>query len=132
MRTTRLRGLVEKRPVFRRVSTSLRLEAAASATLVAAVAVTLAGCGGSSDSTSSAAAASNGADGSDAQLALVAYSTPKTAYDDLTSAFEQTSAGKGVTFSESFAASGAQSRAVASGQPADVVAFSTTPDITRL
>src|SRR5437588_4604147 len=133
MRTTRLRGLVEKRSVFRRVSTSLRLEAAASATLVAAVAVTLAGCGGSSDSMSSAAAAaSNGVDGSDAQLALVAYSTPKTAYDDLTSAFEQTSTGKNLRFSESFGASGAQSRAVASGQPADVVAFSTTPDIARL
>jgi sulfate transport system substrate-binding protein len=100
-------------------------------------AAALAGCGGSSDTTSSAAAntsssASGGSGGGGAQLALVAYSTPKTAYDALIPAFEQTSAGKGVTFGESFGASGAQSRAVASGQPADVVAFSTTPDITRL
>ena len=50
----------------------------------------------------------------------------------LTSAFEQTSAGKGVGFSQSFGASGSQSRAVDSGQPADIVAFSTTPDMTRL
>jgi sulfate/thiosulfate transport system substrate-binding protein len=97
-------------------------------------ALVLAGCGGSSDSTSTAAsnAPASAGGGSDAQLALVAYSTPKKAYDALTSAFEQTSGGKGVSFSESFGASGAQSRAVASGQPADVVAFSTTPDITRL
>jgi sulfate/thiosulfate transport system substrate-binding protein len=94
----------------------------------------LAGCGGSADTTSNAAATStqSSSSASDAQLALVAYSTPKTAYDALTSAFAQTAAGSGVSFGESFGASGAQSRAVASGQPADVVAFSTTPDITRL
>jgi sulfate/thiosulfate transport system substrate-binding protein len=37
-----------------------------------------------------------------------------------------------VSFNQSFGASGSQSRAVDSGQPADVVAFSTTPDMTRL
>src|ERR1035437_9261834 len=79
-----------------------------------------------------AGGASSGGGGSGAQLALVAYSTPKTAYDALIPAFQQTPAGKGVTFTESFGASGAQSRAVASGQQADVVAFSTTPDVTRL
>jgi sulfate/thiosulfate-binding protein len=42
------------------------------------------------------------------------------------------SGGKGVSFGSSFGASGSQSRAVDSGQPADVVAFSTTPDMTRL
>jgi sulfate/thiosulfate transport system substrate-binding protein len=109
-----------------------------SGAVVAAISITtvvaLAGCGGSSDSTSSssAAASSSSAGGSRTQLAVVAYSTPKPAYDALTAAFEQSAAGKGVTFSESFGASGAQSRAVASGQPADVVAFSTTPDVTRL
>jgi sulfate transport system substrate-binding protein len=95
----------------------------------------LAACGGSADSTSSAASGSGAASpggGSSAQLALVAYSTPKTAYDALIPAFQQTAAGKGVTFTQSFGASGAQSRAVASGQQADVVAFSTTPDVTRL
>jgi sulfate transport system substrate-binding protein len=104
------------------------------------VALLIAACGGSSDTTSSSAssgagsstaAASSGATSS-AQLALVAYSTPKKAYDALTTAFEATSGGKGVSFTESFGASGAQSRAVDTGQPADVVAFSTTPDMTRL
>ena len=105
------------------------------AAVVVPAALLLAACGGSSDSTSSSAAAaasSSSAGGSDAQLALVAYSTPKPAYDALIPAFEQSAAGKGVSFTESFGASGAQSRAVASGQPADVVAFSTTPDVTRL
>ena len=91
----------------------------------------LAGCGGSSDTTS-ATAASGGGGSAKTQLALVAYSTPKKAYDALTAAFAQTAAGKGVGFGESFGASGSQSRAVDSGQPADVVAFSTTPDVTRL
>jgi sulfate transport system substrate-binding protein len=101
---------------------------AAVAVLVAGV---LAGCGGASDTTSSAAD-SSGSGGSTTQLALVAYSTPKKAYDALTTAFEQTSAGKGVGFGQSFGASGSQSRAVATGQPADIVAFSTEPDIARL
>ncbi len=93
----------------------------------------LAACGGSSDTNSAnAASSSSGGKSSSTQLALVAYSTPKKAYDALTQAYAQTAQGKGVSFSQSFGASGAQSRAVASGQPADVVAFSTEPDITRL
>ena len=104
----------------------------------AGLVIGLAGCGGSSDSTSSASAggsSSNAAATSGAgstQLQLVAYSTPKKAYDALIAAFTQTSAGNGVSFGQSFGASGSQSRAVDSGQPADVVAFSTTPDMTRL
>jgi sulfate/thiosulfate-binding protein len=107
--------------------------------LIAALggALALTGCGGSSDSCSTAAAGAGGgssssSSGGGTQLALVAYSTPKKAYDALTSAFGQTTAGKGISFSQSFGASGSQSRAVDSGQPADVVAFSTTPDVTRL
>jgi sulfate transport system substrate-binding protein len=92
----------------------------------------VAGCGGSSDTTSNAAATSSGSGGSSTQLALVAYSTPKKAYDALTTAFGQTSAGKGVSFGQSFGPSGSQSRAVATGQPADIVAFSTEPDVSRL
>ncbi|HEX4010853.1 MAG TPA: sulfate ABC transporter substrate-binding protein [Solirubrobacteraceae bacterium] len=111
--------------------------------VLGAVAATLAmaGCGGSSDantktggggSSSASAAASGGGGGAKTQLQLVGYSTPKKAYDALTTAFAQTTPGKGVNFGESFGASGSQSRAVDSGQPADVVAFSTTPDMTRL
>jgi sulfate transport system substrate-binding protein len=99
-----------------------------------AAALALAACGGSSDQTSTAAsnAAASGGSGSSTQLALVGYSTPKKAYDALTSSFSQSSSGKGVGFTQSFGASGSQSRAVDAGQPADVVAFSTTPDMTRL
>jgi sulfate/thiosulfate transport system substrate-binding protein len=98
---------------------------------VASLAVTVAGCGGSSD-VASTATGSNAAAKRSTQLQLVAYSTPKKAYDALTAAFAQTSTGKGVGFGQSFGASGSQSRAVDSGQPADVVAFSTEPDMTRL
>jgi sulfate transport system substrate-binding protein len=100
--------------------------------LAALTAGVLAGCGGSSDTTSNAAATGSGSGGSSTQLGLVAYSTPKKAYDALTTAFGQTSAGKGVSFGQSFGPSGSQSRAVATGQPADIVAFSTEPDISRL
>jgi sulfate/thiosulfate transport system substrate-binding protein len=112
--------------------------AAALASLAIASAGVLAACGGSSDATSttSAGAGTNNAaatvGANSVQLNLVAYSTPKKAFDALTAAFAQTSAGKGVSFSQSFGASGSQSRAVDSGQPADVVEFSTTPDMTRL
>ena len=92
----------------------------------------LTGCGGSSDTSSASSGGSSSGSGGGTQLALVGYSTPKKAYGALTDAFAKTSGGEGVTFSQSFGASGSQSRAVDSGQPADVVAFSTTPDMTRL
>src|SRR5690242_16475005 len=65
-------------------------------------------------------------------LTLVAYSTPREAYAGIIPAFTRTSAGRGVTFDQSFGASGDQSRAVEAGLPADVVAFSLEPDVTRL
>jgi sulfate transport system substrate-binding protein len=100
---------------------------------MASLAVAVAGCGGSSDAPSTSGGTSNAsASTGSKQLQLVAYSTPKKAYDALTAAFARTSAGKGVGFGQSFGASGSQSRAVDSGQPADVVAFSTEPDMTRL
>jgi sulfate transport system substrate-binding protein len=102
------------------------------AAIISTVGVTalIAGCGGSSDTSGSGGGSSAKSGGT--QLALVAYSTPKKAYDALTQAYAQTSQGEGVTFNQSFGPSGAQSRAVDSGQPADVVAFSTEPDISRL
>ena len=101
-----------------------------------AAAFAIAGCGGSSDATtntSSGSANSGGSgSGSKATLNLVGYSTPEKAYDAINKAYAQTSGGQGIGFSTSFGPSGAQSRAVASGQPADVVAFATAPDIDRL
>jgi sulfate/thiosulfate-binding protein len=65
-------------------------------------------------------------------VALVAYSTPKPAYAALIKAFNATSAGKSVTFSQSFGASGSQATAVVNGLPADAVNFSLAPDMTKL
>lgn len=65
-------------------------------------------------------------------LNLVAYSTPQEAYTSIIAAFGKTKAGKGVSIQGSYGASGDQSRKVSQGLPADVVAFSLAPDITRL
>ena len=81
------------------------------------------GCGGQS---------TDAEGGGDTTLTLVAYSTPREAYGQLTRDFAATAAGAGVSFDESYAASGEQSRAVAAGLPASVVAFSLEPDVTRL
>jgi sulfate transport system substrate-binding protein len=67
-----------------------------------------------------------------ATLSLVAYSTPQAAYDQIIKAFQATPQGKNIKFTESFGASGDQSRAVESGLSADIVAFSLAPDMTRL
>jgi sulfate/thiosulfate transport system substrate-binding protein len=82
-------------------------------------------CGGSST-------ASGGGDGSGGSLTLVAYSTPEEAFRELIPAFNKTPEGEGVTFDQSYASSGEQSRAVEGGLPADVVDFSLEPDMTRL
>jgi sulfate transport system substrate-binding protein len=68
----------------------------------------------------------------DAKLTLVAYSTPREAYGQLIRAFQKAPAGKDVGFSQSYGASGEQSRAVAAGLQADIVAFSLAPDISDL
>lgn len=65
-------------------------------------------------------------------LTLVAYSTPREAYEALIPLFQATQAGAGVNFDQSYGASGDQSRAVESGLPADIVAFSLETDVTRL
>jgi sulfate transport system substrate-binding protein len=88
--------------------------------LLAALAAVVAGCGGSASGSS------------DNKLSLVAYSTPKEAYDALIPAFNKTPEGKGVNFTTSYGPSGDQSRAVDGGLPADVVEFALESDVTRL
>jgi sulfate transport system substrate-binding protein len=66
------------------------------------------------------------------QVSLVAYSTPQEAYQQLIPAFQHTPAGRGVTFKQSYGASGDQERAVEAGLPADVVALSLAPDVDKL
>jgi len=84
---------------------------------VLAASALLAGCGSSSGGKT---------------VALVAYSTPQAAYAALIPAFQATAAGKGISFTQSYGASGDQSRAVLAGQPANVVNFSLTSDMTKL
>jgi len=85
----------------------------------------LGGCGGSS----SEGSAPTGAEGGNVRL--VAYSTPREAYKKLIESYRAGS-GPGVSFDQSYGASGEQSRAVEAGLRADVVAFSLEPDMTRL
>src|SRR3954454_20388635 len=84
-------------------------------------------------STDAPAASSTGSGGGKSvTLSLVAYSTPQAAYEKIIAAFQKTAAGKNVKFTQSYGASGDQSRAVAAGLPADVVEFSLSPDMQRL
>jgi sulfate/thiosulfate-binding protein len=106
------------------------------AALTLLVALVVAGCGGGSSSSSSSGSGSeesSGGSSGGAKLSVVGYSTPESVYTEtLQPAFEKTPQGKGVTFSDSFGASGDQSRAVAAGQPASIVHFSTGSDMERL
>jgi sulfate transport system substrate-binding protein len=75
---------------------------------------------------------SGASEGGGASIDLVAYSTPESAYAEITEKFAETSEGKGVEFSTSYGPSGDQSRAVEGGQAADFVNFSLESDVTRL
>src|SRR5215467_7808642 len=94
------------------------------AVVVAGLVGAAAGCAGTAPTSTD--------NGATVTLSLVAYSTPQAAYEKLIAAFQQTSAGKNVKFTQSYGASGDQSRAVTAGLRADIVAFSLEPDITRL
>jgi sulfate transport system substrate-binding protein len=68
-------------------------------------------------------------------ITLAGYAVPREAYGDIIPLFQaywQEQTGQQVIVLESYQASGAQSRAVAGGFEADVVALSIEPDITRL
>jgi sulfate/thiosulfate-binding protein len=97
--------------------------------VVAASAVGLSACGSNSGTTSASSSSSGGSSNASTTINVVGFSVIKTAYDQLGQAFEKTPDGKGATFTGSYGASGAQSRAVIAGQKADVVAFSLAPDL---
>jgi sulfate/thiosulfate-binding protein len=88
--------------------------------LLLGLAAVVSACGGSAEA------------GGSKRLSLVAYSTPKEAYESIIPAFQKTAAGKGVTFTQSYGNSGDQARAVISGLPTDVAALSLEPDISKL
>jgi sulfate transport system substrate-binding protein len=62
-------------------------------------------------------------------LSLVAYSTPKAIMGTLITRFGHQSAGKDVSFSQSYGPSGAQAKAIAAGQPCDIAFLSTGLDM---
>jgi sulfate/thiosulfate-binding protein len=99
----------------------LRLRSLVAPAVAALAVVLVAGCGGTS-----------GGSGGGDKLTLAAYSTPQEAYEELVPAFAKMPQGRGTSFDQSFGPSGDQSRAVASGLPADVVAFSLAPDVDKL
>lgn len=76
---------------------------------------------------------SSDSSGGGEKVQLVAYSTPQQAYEQhLEPAFKETETGSGIDFSNSFGASGDQSRAVEAGQSATYVNFALETDVTRL
>ena len=75
--------------------------------------------------------ASQGASDSNA-LSVVGFSVLKTANEPVFEDFQKTPAGKGVTFTTSYGASGDQARAVAGGLHADEVHLSLAPDVDTL
>ncbi|GGS36533.1 sulfate ABC transporter substrate-binding protein [Actinokineospora fastidiosa] len=89
-------------------------------TAVAAVLVALSACGTATG------------DGADTTLSLVGFAVPKAANNAIQREWAKTPDGAGVTWQESYGASGDQSRAVAGGLPADYVHFSLEGDVTRL
>jgi sulfate/thiosulfate-binding protein len=93
-------------------------------TLAVVTAALLASAAGGSQAATSARAGT--------QLALVAYSTPATAFSKIIPAFQATPAGRGVTFTQSYGGAESQVRAVQSGLPADVVDLSLEPNMTDL
>src|SRR5690349_14390431 len=99
--------------------------------VAAALAVLAVGCGGAKTATNTAGSTPGGDAALSGSVNLVAYSTPQEAYEKIQTAFKQGD-GKEVSFKNSFGASGDQSRAVDSGQPADYVGFALEPDMTRL
>ena len=96
--------------------------------LVAGVVAATAAChGGASD-----VVGGGGLTHASSSLTLVAYSAPEPGWSKVIPAFNASEHGQGVQVITSYGASGDQSRGVAEGKPADVVNFSTEPDITRL
>lgn len=91
------------------------------------VSMGLAACSSSADD-----ATNSGGPGGGAELSIVAYSVAQAPNQAVQAAFAKTADGEGVTWVESYGASGDQSRAVESGLKADYVHFSLGSDVTRL
>ena len=121
-------GITNKDMEFVMTGTGLssRRRFLAGAAIAVAAATGLTGCVGGS-----AAPAAAGGSGS-TTLHLVGFAVPAEANKAIQAKWAATEDGKGVTWEQSYGASGDQSRAVANGLKADYVNFSLEGDVTRL
>jgi sulfate/thiosulfate-binding protein len=76
--------------------------------------------------------ASGGDSGPKGSVSVVGFSVMKTANKQVIADFQKTKAGKGVTFKQSYGASGDQARAIIAGLKADEAHLSLEPDVTKL
>lgn len=91
------------------------------------------GCGSGDNGADSASASSTGAAPNEgARVSLVAFSTPREAYEELIPLFQKTKEGSGVDFDQSYGSSGEQSRAIEGGLPTDFAHLSLEPDMKRV
>jgi sulfate transport system substrate-binding protein len=65
-------------------------------------------------------------------LSLVAFSAPKPVVQTLISNWQRTTAGQGVSFTQSYGPSSSQAQAIIAGQPADIAFLSNALDIDSL
>lgn len=96
--------------------------------LVAAIALPIALLATLTPGTASAATARHATD----TVNVVGYSIDAGVFAKLETAFQATSAGKNVIFNNSFGASTTQANDIVAGQAADIVNFSTEPDLQEL
>lgn len=99
----------------------------AAAAAIAVTGAVFAAPGGSTDEPHGADISSG-----DHRLNIVAYAVPKVGFDSIIPAFRATEEGADIGFSQSYGASGDQSRKAVRRVPSDIVNFSVEPDITRL
>jgi len=93
------------------------------------IAIVITGCSPSAETPAT------GGEGGEVKLILAGYTTPREAYAEIIPLFQQKwkeQTGQTVTFEESYQGSGAQSRAVAEGFEADIIALSLEADVLRL
>ena len=93
----------------------------------AALATSLLATSACSDPASGGSSSSGGG-----SVSIVGFSVMKTANKQVVADFQKTDAGKGVTFKQSYGASGDQARAIIAGLKADEAHLSLEPDITKL
>jgi sulfate/thiosulfate-binding protein len=70
--------------------------------------------------------------GDGGHVSLVGYSTPNVAFSKIIPAFQATSAGKGVSFDQSYGAAESQVKAIEAGLPADIVDLSLADNVNDL